>query len=151
GRGPGGDPDAAFGLGTGADEVLVEVLLAGQDGAPRRGAAGAVVQGAEHLGPGGIVGGLQQRGAGGRPVHGERRGAGDAAVAAPAAHVLPRLALAAAPEVHDGQAVGLDGGLDDVLRVGLQVLRGEHDVLVGVLMAVHQVARAVVAAVRDDV
>ena len=134
-----------------AHEVLVEVLLAGEDGAPRGGAAGAVVQGAQDGGAGGVVLGLEQVVAGGRAGDPERGEAGDAAVAAAAADVLPPGALLGALEVHHGQAVGGDAGVHDVLRVRGDVLRGEHDVLVGVLVVGDQVAGAVVPAVRDDV
>ena len=49
-----------------ATRSTVEVLLAGEDRAPRGGAAGAVAQGAEHLAARGVGRGLDQVGAGGR-------------------------------------------------------------------------------------
>ena len=150
--GGGGGDAVALLLGRAAAlEVLVEVLLAGEHGAPRGGAAGAVVQGAQHAGAGRVLDGLEQRVAGGRAADLELGGAGDAAVAAAAADVLPRGAALGALEVHDGQAVGLEADVDDVLEVRGDVLRGEHDVLVGVLVVGDEVAGAVVAAVGDDV
>ncbi|MOA60115.1 hypothetical protein D3C78_1849110 [compost metagenome] len=40
------------------DKVVVPVLLAGEESAPRRDAGGAVVEGTEHLQAAGVAGGL---------------------------------------------------------------------------------------------
>ena len=150
--GAGGDAHALLLLDArGAHEVLVEVLLAREDGAPRGGAAGAVVQGAEHGHALGVLDGLQQVRARGGAVHGEGGEAGDAPVAAAADDVGPGLARAAALEVDDRQAVGGDCGAHDVLGVRGDVLRGEHDVLVGVLVVVHEIAGGALLVVDDDV
>ncbi len=60
-------------------EIAVEVFLARQVGAPRRLAAGAVVQRAEHSDTCRIGGGAQQPMARRRPAHPARRAGGDAA------------------------------------------------------------------------
>ena len=149
--GAGGDADPLLLGAAGADEVLVEVLLAREHRAPRGGAAGAVVQGAQHRSTLGVLDRAQQLGARGGAVHAEGGEAGDAAVASSPAHVAPGLALLVALEVHDRQAVRGDRRIDHVAPVRGALLRGEHDVLVGVLVVGHEVAGAVAAPVGDDV
>ena len=146
----GGEAVALLLGGAGGDEVLVDVLLAGEHGAPRGHAARAVVLGAQHALARGVVLRLEQVRAGRGAVHHERGGQGDAPVAGTAAHVGPGLPHLGAGDLHDRHAVGLDGGLHHVGQVGLLVARGEHGVLVGVLVVVHQHTREPVG-VRDDV
>src|SRR3546814_5084536 len=67
------------------DEVAVEVLLCGQNGAPRRQATGAVVQGADHGLTLRIGGGTHARVPGGRPGDPDLRGRGRNAAIEPAA------------------------------------------------------------------
>ena len=128
----------------------MDVLLAGEHGAPRGHAAGAVVLGAQHALAGGVVLGCEQVRAGRGAVQHERGGQGDAPVAGAAAHVGPGLPHLGAGDLHDRHAVRLDGGPDHVREVRLLVARGEHGVLVGVLVVVHQHTREPVG-VRDDV
>ncbi len=121
-------------------EVLVEVLLAVQRGAPRRQTARAVVERAEHLPAGRVGRGPEQRRAGrrsGEPEGGRRR---EPPVVAPALPHRPPLAGVVDPlDLDHGQPVGghrdlalLDGG-----AVGAEHA-GEHQFLVGVLVVDHQ-------------
>ena len=76
-----------------AREVEREVLFARQVGAPRRHAAGAVVERAEHQAARRVGRGLHQRVAGGRAADRERRGGGEAARVARRPHHLPAAAV----------------------------------------------------------
>ncbi len=132
-------------------EVAGEVLLAGEHGAPRGGAAGAVAERAEDARALGVVLGAQRRGSRGRARHGEGRVRGDAAVAVVADRVGPRLADGLAAERDDGHAVR---GLADAALLGeLGVVGGgrEHDVLVRVLVVGDEERLLVPRVDRDDV
>ena len=76
-----------------AGEIADEVFFARQVGAPRRLAAGAVVQRAEHGAAFGVGRGFHHRVAGARPADGKRRIAGAAARVARRPHHLPGAAL----------------------------------------------------------
>ena len=82
------------GVRAGGAEVLVEVLLARQHGAPRRRTAGAVVHRAADRATGRVGRRLEQVGPGGGTVHGERGVEGDPAVEARARDVRPHVARA---------------------------------------------------------
>src|SRR5690606_29712631 len=119
-------------------EVAVEVLFAGQVGAPGCFAVGAVVERAEHF-DAGRVGGRAQRGRpGGRTLDCDRGVAGDATVVDRVPDVAPG-AVGGTPHFDDRCAVGGQGllrlvggkGQQPVVRVGVrcvEVLR--IDVLV---------------------
>ena len=133
----------------GGDEVAVEVFLAGEDGAPRRGAAGAVAEGPADGAAGGVGHGAHQRG----PGHGSGELVGGVRQVAPvepgALDVGPRLVLVLAFEFDDGQAVG--GAADGPCFGGRQGCR-EHDRLVRVLVVGEQHGAAVLRAFqRQDV
>ena len=137
-------------------EVLVEVLLAGQDRSPRGGAACAVVQRAEHPASGRVGRGLEQVVAGGRSGEDERRGPGDPPVErpTPGGDELPPAGSADPLDLGDGQPVG--GQRDLELLLGGRRAVGpaaEHQDLVGVLVVDDEqraVLAAVTAAERDD-
>ncbi len=148
--GAGADAVALVGGGRAVGEVLVEVLLAGQDRAPRGGAAGAVVEGAEHLPAGRVGGRLQQVAAGGRAGELEDAGGGEAAV-----QPVPgdgRQLAAAALLLHDddGHAVGGPGDLDLLAGRVLRVVAAEHERLVAVLVVRDEDLAAVLAAQRQQ-
>ena len=128
-------------VGARTGEVLVEVLLARQDGAPRGGAAGAVVQGAEDGHALGVSLGLQELRAGGGAVDGEGGGAGDATVALATLDVAPGLHGSVTLHLDDRETVRGDKDLATLDRVGLEPLLVEHDLFVGVLVVAHEVAR----------
>ncbi len=91
----------------GVAEVAVEILLAGEEGAPRRPAGAAVVEHAQHLAAGGVGRGLHQVVAGARALQRHRRVAVDAPVVRRRLHVLPA-AVGRAPHVrHRGTVTGL--------------------------------------------
>ena len=144
-------------LGSGAAEIAVEVLLGHQHGAPGCLAAGAVVDRAQHLGPGGVGAGLEQLVAGGRA--GERHlglGRDAACVLAvldhpPAPVLLDDLDHRAAVRHHFDRALlgrlRSEAGLADGIGVG--ALLGparEHELRAGVLMV--DMKQAMLGAVR---
>ncbi len=148
GEGVAGQPGLRLGGGLGGvDEVLVEVLLGGQHGAPRGRAAGAVVQHALDDAAARVGGGLQVAGARGRAGEPHRGVDRDAAVVAARAggDELPAAGVAAAPDLDDRTAVGGLGDLDlvggGVVAVGVAA---EHQLFVGVLV-VHPQQPAVTA------
>ena len=132
---------ALVGLGIGhllgiAAEVAVEVLLGRQPGAPRRRAAGAVVQHAENLAAGRIGRGLELVVAGGGAGHLERRVGRDAPGVLAVDH-LPGAAVAG--DLDDRPAVR--GQLDLDLRLGglevdvtARAQAREHQAGIGVLV-----------------
>ena len=124
-------------------KVGIEVFFAGQVGAPRRLAVGAVAESAQHLAPARIGGGLQQRVPGGRAAELHFGIGGDAAVIARRALHLPALAVADALYRHDGDAVrrlrfthlfqagGLGAAVgEQVLLVNVFVIDGHHAMIV---------------------
>src|SRR5699024_3085668 len=117
--------DLRVGDGVAVGEVLVEVLLAGEDGAPGGDAAGAVVQGAQDGGAGRVGGGLHVLGAGERADELHRGGGGDAAVQG------AELALQVAGAGHGGH---LEDGEAVVGPADLHLLFGR---VVGVVARVH--------------
>ena len=130
-------------------EVALEVLLAGQDRAPRRGAAGAVAERAGHPPPGRVGGGPQQGTARGRSGQPERGAGRDPAVAAAAADVAPRLPAGAALELDDAEAVRGD---QRAQHLGLLVGAGgrrEHDRPVRVLVVAAQQSRTTTRVDQD--
>ena len=122
-------------------EVALEVLLPGQDGAPRRGAAGAVAERAGHPAPGRVGGGPQQRTARGRAGQPEGRAGGDPTVASTTPDVAPRLPAGAPLQLDDAEAVR---GHQRAQHLGLLVGaggRGEHDRPVRVLVVAAEQSR----------
>ncbi len=148
--GAGAEAVALVGGPAAVGEVLVEVLLAVERGAPRGGAAGAVVEGAEDLAAGAVGGGLDQVGAGGRAGQPELGGRGD-----PPVEPVPRDGLQpAAPALllhdHGGQAVRRPGDLDLLAGRVLGVVVAEHEHLVGVLVVGDEDLAAVLTAQRQQ-
>src|SRR5690554_4776827 len=126
--------------GVAVDEVVVEVLFAGQVGAPGGDAHGAVVQGAQHPGAGRITGGAHAPIAAQRAADGHRRHGADAPVVARAGHPLP-LAVGTAADLQHADPVGslllahlIDGALAAAIgQVGIAQavgVQGRVDVLV---------------------
>ena len=143
-RGLVGQPVAlVLGRGAGRDEVPVEVLLAGEDGAPGGGAAGAVAQRAEDAAPGGVGGGPDQRRAGHRAGELVRRVVEVAAVQPGALDVGPRRVLVLAFQLDDGEPVRGGADLPDI---GGGHRGREHDGLVGVFVVGEQHGAAALAA-----
>ncbi len=122
----------------GGVEVAVEVLLARQHGAPRGGAAGAVVHRAEHATPRRVGAGPESGVACRRTVDLEAGVHGDAAVQPRAAdrHRPPRSRPGAAPDLHDRHPVR--GHRDLLDRDVVVQTRREHQLLVGVLVVHHE-------------
>ena len=118
-------------LGVAAAEAVGEVLFAGQVGAPRGLAVGAVLEGAEDFLALGVGAGLEQRVAGGRAAEADRRVAVDAPVVARALDELP-LAVLALHLDHRHAFAGL--GLAHVLGRLRQAAVGIEVAIVGVLV-----------------
>ncbi len=118
---------AAVGL---LPEVAVEVLLAGEEGAPRGGAVAAVVDGADRVHARRIVVGDEEIVAAGPAGETHRRVGGDAAGVAGVDHVPAVVALL---HRHDGDTVGglLLAGL---LRRPVLATVGKEEMAVGVLL-----------------
>ena len=116
-----------------AAEVLVDVLLAGEHGAPRGDAAGAVVEGADDLLAGRVLVGLEQVVAGGGAGDGELGEAGDAAVELVALDRLEEALVVLLDRQH-GMTVGGDADVDLLLGGLLDVPVAEHHRLGGVLV-----------------
>ena len=116
-------------------EVAVEVFLAGEDGPPRGGAAGAVAEGAERRRAGRVGGGLDEVAAADRTDELEGGLGGDAAVERGRLGVDPLAVGVLAGHLHDGHAVGVHRDLHLVVGerrgVGVAV---EHQLVVGVLV-----------------
>jgi len=121
------------GDGVGVAEVDVEVLLAGQHGAPRGQAPGAVVEGARHAGAGWVGGGLDVVGAGAWADEAELGGAGDTAVERPELAGKLTGALGRG-DLEDGVAVVGDADADLLLGGVVGVVVREHLRLGGVLV-----------------
>lgn len=139
--------------GVGGTEVAVEVLLAGEEGAPGRAAIAAVVEHAQHRGAGRVVGGLHQRMAARRALDVHRRVAVDAAVVGRARHQRP-LACGVAPHVRHARAMRGLALACLVQREGQQPVRGVGVRLVeilgvDVLVVEHQ--QTLVAAITEAV
>ena len=134
----------------GALEVVDEVLLAGQVGAPGGGAVAAVVERAQHGAAGRIGGGAHQRMAGGRTGQRHRGGRGDAARVPRRRHHRPGRALA----LHLDHRHAMCGDrLGDLLgRPGLHAV-GMQQAVVDILVVHRQQAacRAVGTAAERDI
>ncbi|MNG94252.1 hypothetical protein D3C79_532570 [compost metagenome] len=130
-------------IGLVGTEIGIEILFAGQIGAPGGFAVSAVAESAQHLASGGIGRGLQQRMAGSRAAELHLGVGGDTAVIARRALHLPALAIPGALYRHDGNAVrrlGFTyvlqaGGLaaavgEQVLLIHVFVVDGHHAVIV---------------------
>ena len=134
----------------GALEVVDEVLLAGQVGAPGGGAVAAVVERAQHGAAGRIGGGAHQRMAGGRTGQRHRRGRGDASRVPRRRHHRPGRALA----LHLDHRHAMCGDrLGDLLgRPGLHAV-GMQQAVVDILVVHRQQAacRAVGAAAEREI
>ncbi len=121
-------------------EVLVEVLLSGEVGAPGSVSAGAVVQTAQHPPPGGILLRLQPPVAGRGAGQLHRCRGGDAAIPVRLPHEL----IAAAPSLaylDDRHAVRHQLDLDALEVIGRGARRvevGEHQLAVRVLVVDHE-------------
>ena len=116
--------------------VLVDVLLAGKEGAPRGHAARAVVEGAEHRGTGRVSGGLQQVVACRRAHNLELGLAGDTAVQRP--ELACELAgVLVAGHLEDRVAMAHDANVDLLVRRVLRVVVRQHLRLGGVLVGAH--------------
>ena len=120
-------------------KVEVKVLLGGQIGAPRRHAAGAIIQRADDAIAGSIVAGLQAFVAGRRTVDRHLGERADAAVIATVAHDLPFIAVA--DDLHDGDAMRSHLDIDELLRHVLEASRvltflqaREHQFFIGVFV-----------------
>ena len=94
--GPGGDSVTLLFRGRllGRLEIAVEIFLAGEVGAPRRHAHGAIVQGSEDQATQGIRGGAHALRAGGRAGNHHRGGGGDATRVGGGADDAPGFSLA---------------------------------------------------------
>ncbi len=130
-----------------AAEPAGRTLFAEQHRAPGRGAAGTIVQGAQHLGARGIGRGLQQLVAGGGAGQLDRRVGGDAAVVGAISHHLPL--AAGLLDLDHRMAVSGHGDLGLVLvELRRHVILGQtwpHDV--GIDIFVVDAEQAVVGAV----
>ncbi len=115
-------------------EVLVEVLLAVEGGAPRGGAAGAVVERAEDRAAGRVGGGLQQVAARGGAGDPELAGGVQAPVEVVAGDRRQPARTALLLDHDDGQAVRGPGDLDLLAGRVLGVVAAEHQDFVGVLV-----------------
>ena len=125
------------------DKVAVEVLLAGQDGAPRGGAAGAVAQRSFDGPAGGIVDCLHQGGARDRSGQLVDRAVQVAAVQPRTLDVAPRLVLVLPLQFDHGQPVR---GSPHCTDLGGRHGGREHDVLVGVFVVGEEHRAAALAA-----
>ena len=129
--------DALILHGGGVREVLVEVLLAGEDGAPRGDATGAVVEGAQDGHALRVRGGLDVVGAGDRADELHRGGGGDAAVER--AELAPELAGVAHPgHLQHGESVVGPADPDLFLGGVVGVVARVHVRLGGVLVGAHE-------------
>ena len=117
----------------GVGPVLLEVLFAGEEGAPRGDAAGAVVQGAADLLAARVGLGLDQLVAGGNASHLEDGFAGDAAVQR-AEFALELAGLADLGDFEDGVAVVGQADVDLLIGGVVRVVAREHVWLGGVLV-----------------
>ena len=145
-------PVAALLLGgTRGPEEAVEVLLAREDGSPGRGAAGAVAEGAADPAALGVLLGADQVGAGERTGQLEAGIHGDAPVQPRPAHILPGLALAAAPKLHHGHSDGVAEDGPPFPRFGVRSRSGrKHDLRIHVLVIAHE-QRLPAARAAEDV
>jgi hypothetical protein len=127
-------------LGAIAREVEVEILLAGQPRPPRRLAAGAVVEHAQHLGAGGIGRRLHPGVARRRAGDAHRRVGIDAASVAAAVDDLPAATLSSDLDHRAAVCGHLDRGLRLVgaqARLAALADAGQHQVGVRVLVVDH--------------
>ena len=124
---------ALTGDGGGVGPVLVDVLLARKEGAPRGHTAGAVVEGAEDRSAGRIGGGLEQVVAGSRPDDLELGLPGDAAVQR-AELALELTGLGVLGHLEDGVAVADNADIDLLVRRVLRIVVRQHLRFSGVLV-----------------
>ncbi|CAO0829468.1 hypothetical protein SMICM17S_09235 [Streptomyces microflavus] len=148
--GAGADPVPLVHVGVAVGEVLVEVLLAVQRGAPRSRAARAVVEGPEHLAAGAVGGRTQQRASRGRSGDPEFTRGGEPAVERVTAD---RAQLAGAVLLLDddhGESVRGPGDLHLLARGVGRIVAAEHEDLVRVLMVGDQYLTAALTAEREE-
>ena len=124
-----------------ATEIEVEVFLSGRHRAPGRIPAGAVIQRAQHLPPGGVGLGLQQIMPGGGAGNPHRGRGGDAAIEATFLGIAPAAIFLA--DFHHCKSVRHDLGLglfgiDALARSAAAAKPAPHQPGIGVFMVHHQ-------------
>ncbi len=132
-----------------ANKVVMEVLLARQDGAPGRRTPRTVAERADHPMPAPVVSGLEEMTAGCGTGQLERRAGCDSPVERRAPDVAPGAARGRALQLHHAEALRGHCRLESFALLGFGGRRREHDLAVGELVIATQ-QPSLTEAVGDD-